>query len=211
MSVMNHKHTFETGTGGQQQSGDTGIDFWAFNPTSGHLDVHASLASAAQAAGAGGVSFVVGRSRAATPAFLRLCGRFAEMMERDLSADARIQRAELVTRWRYSSEAKKRAWAKEEGIEFNQLERRVQRAEAAQGGVVVTGVEFAFGIAGRPVARVHHGYWRGKYDVLSEVFAHIKGVYTNAKTPAPTTATTTDSTTAAPADTTTSTTDIPDF
>ncbi len=190
MSIREHKHTFETGTGGQQQSGDTGIDFWAFNPTTGHLDVHASLASAAQAAGAGGVSFVVGRSRAATPAFLRRCGQFAEMMERDLSADARIQRAELVSRWRYSSEAKRRNWAKDEGVELDQLKHRVQRAEAAQGGVVVTGVEFAFGIAGRPVARVHHGYWRGKYDILSEVFAHIKTVYQR-KSESPATTTTT--------------------
>ena len=197
MSVMNHKHTFATSDGGrQQQSGDTGIDFWAFNPNTGNLDVHANLALAGQ----GGVTFVVGRSRAATPNFLRLCADFAEKMERDVSADARIKRAELVSRWKYSSEAKRRSWAKEEGIELDQLKRSVQRAEAAQEGVVVTGVEFAFGIAGRPVARVHHGYWRGRFDILSEVFTHIKEVYlkgTQAPTPAPTTP---DSTTDAPVD-----------
>lgn len=181
MSIFNYKYTFAE-SGEQQQSTKANEDisslhYWAFNPHKNHLDVHDNLASAAEKAGQGGVTFVVCGSRAATPNFLRLMGGLASMMERENTSEARIQRAQLIARWQYSSEAKRRSWAKEEGIELNQLQLRVEEAEAAQQDFVVTSVEFAFGIGGRNVGRVHHGYWRGSYDVLSAVFNHIKGVY----------------------------------
>ena len=192
MSIMDHSHKFKFENAGQQRrgAGDKSIHFWALNKETWELNVHANLSSAAQAAGAGGVTFAIGASRAATPEFLRFVGDLANVLERDNSVEARIERAELVTRWNHSTDAKKKAWAKDEGIDVEQLKRRVQRAQAMQQKVMISGVEFAYSFDGHPVVRLHHGYWRGKYDDLSKVFNYIKDVYAG-KAPPPTSPTST--------------------
>ena len=169
------------------------LDFWGLCRADGKWRRFESLQSSANFAGPGGVTFIVGSSRAAMSTFLNYMPSLSSAIEATavpLSEKLRVQ--DRLSRWRWSKLAGRKEFAKEEGVSVEELEEKLKaEAELLEAQeVLVTGIDFLFSVGGRPAVRVHHGRWDMTFDVLKEIFEGIKQEYLapqpkQAPTPAP--------------------------